>query len=141
MSKHLTPQEARAEHRASITELVDVLAEDGPRNAGLFATIESTLARFDALPHAPETTRGAVLDLADQARDAVRVADAYRITAADPMNALELLEFGAQPAAVVERAHGAVAQWAAAARQQATALESLQVELFEHLRGVLAHEN
>lgn len=141
MSKHLTPQEINAEWGQARRDTHDVHEQDGPRNAALFATIEATLERFKFAPHAPETTGPAVLDLADQARDAVRVADAYRITAADPLNALELLEFGAQPAAVVERAHGAVAQWAAAARQQATALESLQVELFEHLRGVLAHEN
>lgn len=134
MSKHLTPQETAAELTAAQLETVDVELCDGPRNAAIFATLEATLERFNRLPHAPETTRGAVLDALETAQQATRVCDAYRITAADPLNALEL---PSEPGRVTA-ALGAVAQYAAAARQHATALEALHLELHEHTRGVLA---
>lgn len=135
MSKHFTPQETAAEVSAARAETLDVHMHDGPRNAAVFATLEATLERFDRLPHAPETTRGAVLDALEQAQHAARVCDAYRITAADPMTALELPP---EPGRVTT-ALGAVAQYAAAARQHAVALEALHLELHEHTRGVLAH--
>lgn len=136
MSKHLTEQETTAELRAARLETLEVHALDGPRNAAVFATIEAALQRFQREPHAPETTRGAVLDALERAGNAQRVADAYRITAADPLTALELPTHN-DPHRVTA-ALGAVAQYAAAARQHADALADLETVLHLHLHGVLA---
>lgn len=133
MTKHLTPQETQDIALDAIYEHATIIDQDGVRNAAIWAPVKDAAVRFHERPHAPETTINPVNDEGDRVAKAYRVADAYRVAVSAPLVALARDQYDPE---TIERAHGAVAQFAAAARQLAGALEDYQLALYEHMRAV-----
>lgn len=124
MSKRFTDSELLAELHNAQDGTRAVHEQDGPRNAAIFAGIETTVARFASAPHAfPEPPT--LDDALSRVGEAYRVADAYRVVYGSA-----LADLNTADARTIDYAHRAASQYTAALEQLTWCVSDARVALY-----------
>lgn len=130
--KTIQPVDLLTVQRDLRAETAEVEAEDGRRNAALFATREAVAQRFIDHEQPDLQTEGRDAALREFG-DAYRVAEAYRVQVSAAMDAC-----AARPSAVTaEQSHLALSQYAAATARLSETAERAAVHMFYLLESEL----